>query len=798
MITYVFPGQGSQSKGMGSTLFDEFKELTAQADEILGYSIKKLCIEDPYSDLGRTQFTQPALFVINALSYLKKVQDIGKKPDFVAGHSLGEYSALFAAGAFDFETGLKLVRKRGELMSLTTGGGMAAVIGLNEEQVATVLKENNLSAIDVANYNTPYQIVISGHKEDIDNARPVFEAIKDVKMFTPLNVSGPFHSRYMSEARKEFEKYLDTFNLYSLSIPVISNVYARPYKQEMLKMTLAEQINNSVKWTESIRFLMGKGEMEFEEIGPGKVLTGLIQRIKREAEPLIVKDEEVDKTQEKRREPITLVTDRTVESTENYKYIQVSREKVSDEEERKQIPPNPAHPSFTPPKATAASLGSPKFKEDYNLKYAYLAGGMYRGIASQELVVKMSKAGMMGFFGTGGLNLQQIEDGIQYIQRKISPEQAYGINMVHNLNNAQMEDKTIDLFLKYGVRNLEVAAFLNVTPALVRFHAKGLKRDKSGKVITTNNIIAKVSRPEVAEAFLSPAPEHILQKLLTENKITPEEAELSRGIPVADDICVEADSAGHTDGGVAYTLMPAMTRLRDEMMQKYRYGKKIRVGAAGGIGTPDAVAAAFILGADFIMTGSINQCTVEAATSDTVKDLLQEINVQDTEYAPAGDMFELGAKVQVLKRGVFFPARANKLYELYRQYNSLDEIDEKTRIQIQEKYFKRSFEEIYEDIKARYPAQEIEKAERNPKHKMAMIFRWYFSYSSRLALSGSEESRVDYQVHCGPALGAFNQWVKGTAWENWRNRHVDEIAERLMNEAAVILNQRYETFPRSL
>jgi len=189
---------------------------------------------------------------------------------------------------------------------------------------------------------------------------------------------------------------------------------------------------------------------------------------------------------------------------------------------------------------------------------------------------------------------------------------------------------------------------------------------------------------------------------------------------------------------------------------------------------------------------------VEAATSDAVKDLLQQINVQDTDYAPAGDMFEMGAKVQVLKKGVFFPARANKLFELYRRYNSLDEIDEKTRVQLQEKYFHRSFNEVYEEVKTFYPEQEIERAESNPKLKMALIFKWYFGYSTRLALSGNQEHRVDYQVHCGPALGAFNQWVRGTGLESWRNRHVDKIGLILMNEAADYLDRRIQSIAGAL
>ncbi|MCC5467067.1 ACP S-malonyltransferase [Pelosinus baikalensis] len=766
MITYIFPGQGSQSIGMGGTLFDEYKELTDEADDILGYSIKELCMEDPHSNLGQTQFTQPALYIVNGLSYLRKIRETGKKPDYVAGHSLGEYNALFAAGAFSFGEGLKLVKKRGELMSHATRGGMAAVIGLNEEQITDALEQNNLQSIDIANYNSPTQIVISGLKTDIDCVKPIFEGIKDVQMFIVLKTSGAFHSRYMKEAKEEFASFLNSFIFSELTIPVISNVHSRPYKQSDIKQNLIDQITHPVKWTESIRYLMGLGKMEFFEIGIGNVLTGLVRRIKKETEPLVIKSIEIDNDH-------SVPTAAEIASGSNVvKLDEASQGRLTAE--------------FDP-----SSLGSLEFKTDYNLKYAYVTGGMYRGIASQEMVVKMGKAQMMGFFGSGGLALSEVEASIQYIQKELSAGEAYGLNLLHNPSNPDMEEKTIDLFLAYGVKTVEATAFFSVTPALVKYRVKGLTRDQHGKIIARNMIIAKVSRPEVATAFLSPAPERIIDKLLAEQKITKVEADLAKEIAMADDICVEADSGGHTDGGVAYALMPAMIKLRNEMMEKYQYHRKIRVGAAGGIGTPEAAAAAFILGADFILTGSINQCTVEAATSAAVKDLLQQMNVQDTDYAPAGDMFELGSKVQVLKKGVFFPARANKLYELYRQYSSLDEIDEKTKLQIQEKYFKRSFEEVYKEVKSFYPAQEIEKAERNPKHKMALIFRWYFGYSSRLALNGSEESKVDYQIHCGPALGAFNQFVKGTDLANWKNRHVDEIAEKIMTEVAELLNQRY-------
>lgn len=754
MLTYLFPGQGSQFKGMGSNLFDTFRDLTAKADEVLGYSIKQLCTEDPNSQLNQTQFTQPALFVVNAFTYLSQIRETGKKPDFVAGHSLGEYNALFAAGAFDFETGLRLVKKRGELMGHVTGGGMAAVVGLQKEQVAKVLVANGLDGIDVANYNTPSQIVISGRSAEIEKAQSIFESTAGVQLFAILKVSGAFHSRYMSEAQKEFEQYLASFHFLPLSIPVISNVDARPYEDENLRATLAKQISSPVRWVESVRYLLKQqSEIQFEEIGPGRVLTGMIQKIMLDADPY----EEVKTTSE----PASTSSSETAEDTK-----------------------------IVNPAVTASSLGSSEFKKDYNLKYAYLAGGMYRGIASQEMVVKLAKSGLMGFLGTGGLNMRRVEENILHIQSQISPGQAYGVNLVHNWKTPENDTSLIELLIQMNVQHLEAAAFLNVTSSLVRFRAKGLLRGVSGEVIARNKIIAKVSRPEVAEAFLSPAPDLILQALVEEHMITRQEAELARELPMADDICVEADSAGHTDSGVAYTLMPAMLRLRDDMMAKYRYRKNVRIGAAGGIGTPEAALAAFMLGADFILTGSINQCTVEAGTSEKVKDLLQQMNVQDTDYAPAGDMFEMGSKVQVLRKGVFFPARANKLYEIYRRYNSLGEIDSSTSEQIQNKYFKRSFEQIYEELKVRYP-NEINKAEQNPKHKMAMVFKWYFGYSSRLALNGSAESTVDYQIHCGPALGAFNQWVKGTELENWRNRHVDEIGERLMCATAELINRKF-------
>ncbi|MBA3948435.1 MAG: ACP S-malonyltransferase [Acidobacteria bacterium] len=277
----LFPGQGSQVKGMGAELFARYPELTATADRVLGYSIKELCVDDPRGELGLTQFTQPALFIVNALMARARLEDDGAVPAFVAGHSLGEYNALYAAGCFDFETGVTLVRERGALMGRVSGGGMMAVIGLEPEKIQTILSDSEQGRrVDVANFNSFDQTVVAGLKADLDAVKPAIEAA-GARMVVPLNVSAPFHSRYMRDAQREFEGFLQGFTFAAPEIPVISNVRARPYEPDMVRATLAEQIGNSVRWLDSMLYLMEKPEPDFIEVGPGQVLTKLLKQIQK-------------------------------------------------------------------------------------------------------------------------------------------------------------------------------------------------------------------------------------------------------------------------------------------------------------------------------------------------------------------------------------------------------------------------------------------------------------------------------------------------------------------------------------
>jgi trans-AT polyketide synthase/acyltransferase/oxidoreductase domain-containing protein len=609
MKVYLFPGQGAQRKGMGGELFDEFKDITRKADEILGYSIKELCLEDADGRLVQTQFTQPAVYIVNALSYFKKIQT-GPEPDFVLGHSVGEYNALLASGVVDFEIGLKLVQKRGQLMSKATGGGMAAVMGLTADQVEEILEEKNFNNLYIANYNSPRQIVISGLKKDIEKAESIFLE-KGAAHYRVLSVSGAFHTPYMADARKKFKKFTNKFQFGEITIPIIANVTARPYQPGDIKANIIEQITTPVNWAESIRYLLARGIDidDFEEIGVEglSVVKALAMRTAHEAGPLDVSQLETGaeknkplKSREKYEEEEEEEAGETGEAAAGEAEAAVKEEKqeVKEAPAREADPPRP--PGITSanlPKITVNSLGSKEFKSKYNLKYAYLAGGMYKGIASREIVVKMGKAGMLGFFGTGGLELDQVARAIQYIQDKLNNGQAYGMNLVANPLAPGEEEKIVDLFLKHGVPIIEAAAFMQITPALVKYRAKGLKRTH-GEITINNKIIAKISRPEVAEQFLQSAPERIVKKLLDAGKISPEQGELLREVSMADDLCVEADSGGHTDQRMPYALLPAMIALRDEMMKKFKFASKPNVGAAGGIGTPGAAAAAFILGAE--------------------------------------------------------------------------------------------------------------------------------------------------------------------------------------------------------
>ncbi len=433
-------------------------------------------------------------------------------------------------------------------------------------------------------------------------------------------------------------------------------------------------------------------------------------------------------------------------------------------------------------------LGDPSFQTFHGVKYAYAAGAMAGGIASADLVIALGRQKILSSFGAGGLPPERIEAAIHRIQQAL-PLGPYAFNLIHSPNDLALERRAIDLYLSYGVRTVEASAFLDLTPNIVYYRAAGLSLDSSNCIQIRHKVIAKVSRREVATKFLQPAPIKFLKDLVAQGLITEQQAALAQRVPMADDLTVEADSGGHTDNRPLVCLLPSLISLRDEIQAQYGYETPVRVGVAGGIGTPSSALAAFMMGAAYVVTGSVNQSCLEAATSHHVKQLLAQAEMPDVMMAPAADMFEMGVKLQVLKRGTLFPVRAQKLYEIYKNYDSIETISAKEREQLEKQIFRRNLDEIWEETAAffqqRDPAQ-LERAIANPKRKMALIFRWYLGLSSRWSNIGEPEREIDYQIWCGPAMGAFNDWVRGTYLAEPQNRRVADIAHHMMTGAAFL------------
>ncbi|MEJ1355070.1 MAG: ACP S-malonyltransferase [Candidatus Sedimenticola sp. (ex Thyasira tokunagai)] len=278
MKVTIFPGQGSQHKGMGGEYFDLYPERVAISDELLGYSVKDKCLYDREKQLSLTQYTQPLLYIVNSLSHLHHESRHATRANYFVGHSLGEYNALLASDVFDFEVGLKIIKKRGELMAGASGGGMAAVINIEVKKLQGMLIDSKLDSIDIANFNSPQQTVISGPSDDLKLAKQLFKDLGE-GMFVDLPASAPFHSRYMQDCATEFSDYLMQFSFRDPKVPVLSNVTAQPHRKEHFVELLTKQLYSPVRWTDTIINLIRIKANDFTELGPGQVLSKLVRQI---------------------------------------------------------------------------------------------------------------------------------------------------------------------------------------------------------------------------------------------------------------------------------------------------------------------------------------------------------------------------------------------------------------------------------------------------------------------------------------------------------------------------------------
>jgi PfaD family protein len=436
-------------------------------------------------------------------------------------------------------------------------------------------------------------------------------------------------------------------------------------------------------------------------------------------------------------------------------------------------------------------LGDRSFNLTHGVRFPYVAGEMANGIATVASVVAMARARMLGFFGAAGLALPAVERAVDELGRALGGADNWGVNLIHTPAESGHEERLVDLLVRAAVPKVSASAYMELTPAVVRCAVAGLRPDPrgDGSVVRARHLFAKVSRPEVAARFLSPAPPEILRVLLERGQITRDEADLAARVPLAEDVTVEADSGGHTDNRPLAVVLPAVRALRDELVRRHGYSRPIRVGAAGGLGDPAGVAAAFAAGAAYVVTGTINQLSGEAGLSEAAKGLLAQADLADVAMAPAADMFEYGIKVQVLRRGTLFAARASQLYQIYLAHQSLEDVPGPLRERVEKDILGGTFEECWLRTRQFWndrDPREADRADRDPRHRMALVFRSYLGLSSRWAITGDPARLTDYQIWCGPAIGAFNRWVAGSPLAEPERRTVVQIALNLLEGAAVV------------
>ena len=396
-------------------------------------------------------------------------------------------------------------------------------------------------------------------------------------------------------------------------------------------------------------------------------------------------------------------------------------------------------------------LGSRAFCDAHRVRFAYVAGAMANGIATADMVIAMAQAGMLSFFGAAGLSYHKVESSLRRLCQTLGnsdEDVAWGANLINSPQEPELERRVAELYVKEGVRRVSASAYMKLSEPIVHYAYHGIHADDQGRVVRPNHVFAKISRTETATHFLSPAPAAMIDALVARGALTHEEGRLALTLPVAEDIIVESDSGGHTDNRPMTALLPDIQALARTLSKTFSYERPVRVGVAGGIGTPTAAAAAFATGADFILTGSINQSAVESGLSKEGREMLAHAGLADVIMAPAADMFELGVEVQVLKRGTMFGPRAKKLHDLYHTYPSLDAIPAAQRERLEKRVLGAKIDDIWAETLAfwtKRDPKEAQRAQNDPRRQMALVFRWYLGKASKWAIDGEPGRALDYQ-----------------------------------------------------
>ncbi|TFH87344.1 [acyl-carrier-protein] S-malonyltransferase [Billgrantia azerbaijanica] len=444
MKAFVFPGQGIQRKGMGSTLLPRYPELVSLADEVLGYSIASLCLEDPHNELNLTAFTQPAIYVVSYLGYLAAV-DGEDSPDFLVGHSVGEYAALAAADVFDFATGLRIVQMRAALMAQADAGGLAAVLGRSQPQVTEMISASAIQGIEIANINSPSQIVVGGPSEALQSFVS-FCSDKGCRALM-LKVSGPFHTSHMKQAQQQFRTYLADIPFQAPSIPVIANLTAEPHLAETFPETLARHIASPVQWKLCIEYLLNGGVEEFIEIGSPAILTPMIDDIR-----------------------------------SNFSPADRGRQKGVQNED------------LTPPASTGWT--SHDFCQHFSCSYPFVIGSLGNGGAGPELISSVARHGVLSILDTEALDLDTLDMTLAKLAADETTRGKFGAALNASAAVSDHLDRLLQLFRQHDIRCIEVRGQSKPSAAISRF-----REESSGET----RLLARVQDAEAAKAFLTEA-----------------------------------------------------------------------------------------------------------------------------------------------------------------------------------------------------------------------------------------------------------------------------------------------------
>lgn len=739
MNAYVFPGQGSQFISMGKDLFREFPDIVTTADQILGYSIENLCTQDQEKKLNLTQYTQPALYVVEAMSYLKAAREHGE-PHVVAGHSLGEYSALFAAGVFDFATGLKLVKRRGELMSTAkVDGGMAAVLNIDSERITDILRKGNLSGIDVANFNKPTQTVIAGPKDQLATAARLFE--RAGANFIPLNVSAPFHSRYMKSIEVEFSDYLQQFSFKPPRVPVISNVTARPHDPSTIKNLLAQQISHPVRWTETICYLMGQGDFNYLELGPGDVLTKLITSIVQHCEP-IQSDEPLHKYP-----PMHASAHGLSSSSRNNDTSEIS-------------------PTADEKKVIGDDQGLSDF---FNVRSNYVIRPL--DCQQHELISELSKSGSLTF---AAITHDAIVNDADALNKILSLNKIYpnlGVGITADIIYPERETSLINSLLRSNVRHFYAKHYYRVSAALTKLRVKTALRDKD-----RGTLMVEVGSLEEARNFLRPPERKIVENLLSSGEITPQEAAQALDINLADAIVYNGD----------WRELQSLVQIRDDLFKPDSPSsqRKPYIGSTGSIGSPISIARAMNCGADFVCAGDIFLCTQESGLDTTAKNLLQSADNSNFIQIPDADLFEFGRKLSVINSQSDYIHAATSLYSLWKKEPSLDAMSDAGKVYLETHFFHEGLAIAWNNLVSEniyFSNEEIAAANTNSRIKMTLLFKHYLKkLRNRSPLHVNELDRE---------IADLNQWLNKNGESPWNNRGAYSAVNNLIDAAVAVTNQ---------